>query len=115
MIALRRTDVAKASIHHLETVSERESGYIPRELKRAKLARNLIKHLYYPSDATLPRTLVSGAIINVPVTANDIALATSIYGKDRPLLKGKAKDFGPVARKRNSGTEIGLEAAGSVR
>ncbi len=42
--------------------------------------------LYYPSDAALVRTLTHGVLLNSPVTANEVAVATKIYGKEIAAL-----------------------------
>ena len=79
------------------TVSENESRYSKREVTNAKLARRMMKILYYPSDSLLVRTINNGIIINSPVTGKDVVLATAIYGKAPESIAGKAKDYGPVA------------------
>lgn len=89
--------VCEREAYNIATVSGNEALYSEREVKRAKEARTLMRRLYYPSDVGLARTLTHGVLLEAPVTANDVVLATRIYGKDVASLKGKSKDMGPVA------------------
>jgi hypothetical protein len=70
------------------TVSENESKYSKREVQNSKLARRLQKILYFPSDATLIRTISTGTILNSPVNGNDIMIASTIYGKAPEAIAG---------------------------
>jgi hypothetical protein len=79
------------------TVSENESKYSKREVQNSKLARRLQKILYFPSDATLIRTISTCTILNSPVNGNDIMIASTIYGKAPEAIAGKSKDHGPAA------------------
>jgi hypothetical protein len=64
---------------------------------KAKLARRLMKTLYYPSDALLVKTINTGTVLNSPITGKDVLLATAIYGQPAEVIAGKSKDYGPSA------------------
>ena len=82
---------------HTVTVAEKEKQYSKAEVHGARTARQLMRRLYYPSEATLVNMLSSGRLLNAPVTPHDVLRATDIYGKDVPSLKGKTVDHGPIA------------------
>ena len=96
IIAALRAHEAGIGIHTI-TVMENEKLYSKSEVHGARVARQLMRRLHYPSDAVLVNMLASGRILNAPVTPHDVLRATSIYGKDVPTLKGKTVDHGPVA------------------
>ena len=79
------------------TVAENEKQYSKAEVLGARNARQLMRRLYYPTDATLVNMLASGRLLNAPVTPHDVLRATQMYGKDVPSLKGKTVNHGPVA------------------
>lgn len=75
----------------IATISEAEKAYSSRELKRAQLARSMMRRTYYASDTAFVRTVTKGALLECPVTGKDIRMAIDIYGKDVASLQGKLK------------------------
>ena len=71
------------------TIDENEKLFAPRQVRDAKVARELMRRLGYVSAKDEAAMLNSGAILNCPVTAADVYRATRIYGKDIATLKGK--------------------------
>ena len=72
-----------------QTVEENKLFYTPRELDRAKKARDLLAALGSPSIADLKTAIAMNAIANLPITTADVQLAEKIFGKDIGTLKGK--------------------------
>lgn len=79
----------------LQTVAENARRYTKREVRTADAAREFIARLGYPSDAAAG-DILSGSMINVPVTKADVANATSIYGPSVACLKGKTVKSTPT-------------------
>ena len=73
----------------LVTVAQNERLYTQREIKKAKLARDVVRSLGYPSHSNLIQMINSGSIINCPVSAKDVQRAYNIYGPEIGNLKGK--------------------------
>ena len=73
----------------LATVAENEAGLTERELTLARLAKEFIRMLGYPSPRSAVDMLNAGAIINSPITALDIHNAYKVYGPDVAALRGK--------------------------
>ena len=71
------------------TVTQNSQAYTKREVSDAEKARELIRRLGIPSEASAIEAINRGSIINSPVTANDIHRATKIFGKDIASLRGK--------------------------
>ena len=63
--------------------------YTPREVDRAKKARDLLAALGTPSIADLKSAIAMNAIAGLPVTTKDVDLAEKIFGPDLGTLKGK--------------------------
>ena len=75
----------------ISTVSENELSYTRREVEDARKARELMKELGYPSEASMIELITTGGILNCPVTAHDVHRATKLWGKDVASMKGKEK------------------------
>lgn len=75
----------------ITTVAENELLYTRREVEDAKKARQLMKELGYPSEASMIELINTGSILNCPVTAHDVHRASKIWGNDVPSMKGKQK------------------------
>ena len=73
----------------VQTVEENKLFYTPREVNRAKRARELLIASGSPSTADLKVAIATNAIANNPVVTEDITLAENIFGKDVGTLKGK--------------------------
>ena len=82
-------DFSGASVRVVSTVVENEAQFTKREVQAARTARRLTAQLGYISDADLIKTIQSGAIMNCPVTVQDVQRARAIYGPDIASLKGK--------------------------
>ena len=63
--------------------------HTPREVKRAKAARDLLAALGTPSIADLKAIIAMNAISDLPIKTADIDLAEKIFGADLGTLKGK--------------------------
>jgi len=81
---------------HVTTVSMNEKKYSKRDVQSAKLAREVVRRLGYPSDADINEMINAGAIIESPVTVHDVRRAKAIYGDVIASLKGKSKAKSPV-------------------
>jgi hypothetical protein len=89
--------------HHMtfvNTVSENKTGFTNQQIKCAEIAPNLYKTLSYPSMKDSKWVIQSNQIKYCPVTIQDIAFATKIWGKNIAALKGKTtrSKTHPVAR-----------------
>ena len=73
----------------LTTVSTNERGYSPREVSRAKLARNIQARIGRPSTRDFIKIVEGNMLPNTPINAKDIRRAETIYGPDLGSLKGK--------------------------
>ena len=77
---------------HRETFCYPMSAYYTVEQqRRAQEAIQLHQALDHPSDRALTALLGSPSMINVPITANDLANARAIYGPCPHCLEGKPK------------------------
>ena len=76
---------------YVTTVSMNEAKFTKREVNSAKLAREVIRRLGYPSDVDMNEMIHSGAMIESPVTVHDVRRAKDIYGDVIASLKGKSK------------------------
>ena len=80
----------------VQTVEENMKFHTPREIKRAKLARDLIAALGSPSVADLKAAIAMNAIANLPVTTKDVDIAEKIFGPDLGTIKGKTTRRKPL-------------------
>ena len=87
-----RSDMDNAMV----TVSANRAGFTNDEVKRADIALKLMQQLGYPSAGELAKALSSGAIVNCPITSQDVIRMIEIYGNEANL-KGKMVDKGAVA------------------
>ena len=71
------------------TVSDNESHYSIRDVKRARSARDLQRRLGNPTDTVLGKLLSNGYIIDPTVLPGDVLRATAIYGPNVEGLKGR--------------------------
>ena len=71
------------------TVTDNESQYSIRDVKSARLARDLQRRLGNPTDTTLSKLLSDGYIIDPTVLPGDVLRATAIYGPNVEGLKGR--------------------------
>lgn len=84
----------------VSTVAEREARYTKREVTRAAAAREMLRKMYHPSDASLIRTINHGVMTSCGVTGKDVVIATDIWGRDVASIQGKSKDLGPADDRR---------------
>jgi hypothetical protein len=84
-------DTTKSSVNNafVESVEENSQFYTPRQVERAKLARQVYDTLGTPSVKDFKTIVNTNAIHNLPVTIEDINIAEKIFGPDIGALKGK--------------------------
>ena len=70
--------------------------HTPREIKKAKQARDLLAALGTPSVSDLKKIISMNATSNLPVKVEDIDLAERIFGPDVGTLKGKITRRDPL-------------------
>ena len=73
----------------INTVASNESDYTTKEIKQARVARDLQRKLGNPTDSTLCKALSQGYIISKDVVPSDIKRAHTIYGPNTEGLKGR--------------------------
>ena len=73
----------------METVAGNKKGFTKRQIKDAENAKNLYTTLSYPSVKDYKWVIHSNQIKNCPVTVEDVATASKIWGKNVDALKGK--------------------------
>lgn len=79
----------------LNTVTENKQEFSQREIKDADRALEFIRSLAHPSVQSAIELLKSGAVINCPVTIQDVYRAGKIYGKDLAAVRGKTHRHKP--------------------
>lgn len=82
-------DFKSLNIFTTSTVAQNESMFNSREVNSAKKARDLHRNAGYCSIDTLVDMINHGAILNNPVSKNDLRNSVAIYGTSVPMLKGK--------------------------
>ena len=73
----------------VQTVSENEQFYTPRQISRAKAARELYEMIGRPSLHDYLGVVNNRLLPNIKVTAKDIMAPEEIFGKDLGSIKGK--------------------------
>ena len=71
----------------VSSVKQNELIYSRRQVARAKLARTLLRRLAFGPPAVI--FINQGALIECPITSDDIVIADKIYGEMVPELRGK--------------------------
>ena len=74
----------------IATVEQNKLGYSKREIRDATVAREFIRRMGYPSNKDAIEMIERGAILDCPVTVQDIVRAQNIFGTDIASLKGKS-------------------------
>ena len=82
-------DTTSDSMALVATVAARESEYTKSEVKKAKLAQELIVNAGYVSEAEALDLIQSGNVMGVPITAADVRRAFEIYGRHPASVRGK--------------------------
>ena len=91
------TPVSLNQIHlKLPTVESNMQGYTPRQIKRAKLAREQMGILGFSTQKDHESCIEHNLVHNSPVTIEDIRIAYDIFGESIPALKGKTKRRKPA-------------------
>lgn len=87
-------------IYGIKTVKENAGHYNKRQIKAAYDARDLKERLGNPSDVTMMKMkMIARGIDGCPVSAQDVARATKIFGRSRLLERSKEKpSIGPSKR-----------------
>ena len=73
----------------VDTVSNRITDYSTRQVAEAKRARETIRMLGFPGEGSLTYDIMSGGMINNPVTPNALKIAAEIFGRDVATMRGK--------------------------
>ena len=74
---------------NVTTVQGNELKYTVGEVKRARIAQQMIINSGYPSEKEAAHIVNDGNVQNLPVTAQDVRRAFDIYGKSPPAVRGK--------------------------
>ena len=80
---------------YLQTVTSKKEYFICHEFQGANAARNLQQLLWWPSNKTYAKAVVSPYLRNCTVTPDDITRATTIHGPEIPPIKGKMVNTKP--------------------
>ena len=83
------SDWIRPNMANVTTVTDNESLYTAKELRRARQAQDFIHNSGYPSEKEAVHLVSDGNITGVPLTAKDIHLAFDIYGKSPAAVRGK--------------------------
>jgi len=78
------------------TIAQNASHLTKREIEDAQRARLMTKRLGYASDKDFALMISSGALVNSPITVQDIHRAEFLFGKEIPSLKGKSTARTPL-------------------
>ena len=84
------------NIYRCNVGSKHTFSMSKKEIETMKLVRDIQRRLGYESDHGLKIALKNGSINNMPITTRDIDNATSYFGKDIGMLKGKTTATPPV-------------------
>jgi hypothetical protein len=80
-----------------QTVSENAKFYTPRQIDRAKIARDLYGMIGRPSKNDFFGIVRNNMLLNSPVTEQDIMVAENIFGDDIGSIQGKTTRSRPDA------------------
>ena len=72
--------------------------HTPREIKSAKLARDLLANVGSPTTRDLKIALATNAIAGVPVRTKDVEIAETMFVPDPGTLKGKTTRSKPLPK-----------------
>ena len=86
----------KTNCSFVQTVQENMAFYTPREISRAKKARELLAILGFPSVADMKTAISMNAIADLPIKTSDVELAERIFGPDLGSVKGKTTRKKPL-------------------
>ena len=67
-----------------------------------KMTHNIQEYFFWPGTSALKRYINDIQIVNCSVTAHDVIARDSLYGKPKPLLKGKMIRTCPQEHIRNN-------------
>ena len=84
-----------------ETVAGNKKGFTKQQIKGAETAKSLYTTLSYPSVKDYKWAIHSNQIKNFPVTVEDVATASKIWGKNVDALKGNTTRCKPEVVKRD--------------
>ena len=71
------------------TVEGNKTYFAKEEIEGAEEACRLQQHIGWPSTTTFKKIVAQNMLCNCPITTNDIDRAEAIFGKPKPLCKGK--------------------------
>ena len=81
---------------YLQTVTSNKQYFTCCEIEGANAARNLQQLLWWPSDKTYHKAVVSPYLRNCTITPDDITRAKTIHGPVLPPIKGNMVDTRPT-------------------
>ena len=84
-----------ASYSFMETVESNMALFTKRQIHSANQVRNLQAGLAFPSDSDMTWALQSNMIKDCPLTATDMKTATTVWGRNIAMLKGKTIRMAP--------------------
>ncbi len=88
-----------ASYSFMETVESNMALFTKQQIHSANRVRNLQAGLAFPSDSDMTWALQSNMIKDCPLTAKDTRTATTVWGHNIAMLKGKTvRTTPPVVR-----------------
>ena len=88
-----------ASYSFMETVESNMALFTKRQIHSANQVRNLQAGLAFPSDSDMTWVLQSNMIKDCPLMATDMKPATTVWGRNIAMLKGKTvRTTPPVVR-----------------
>ena len=82
-------DPYNPTVNMVQTVAENMEFYTPRQIARAKRAREFLQATGPPTVKDLRTIVRTNIMADCPVTEEDIALAEDIFGPDIGSIKGK--------------------------
>ena len=83
----------------METVESNMALFTKQQIHSANQVRNLQSGLVFPSDSDMTWALQSNMIKDCPLTVMDMKTATTVWGRNIAMLKGKiVRTTPPVVR-----------------
>ena len=90
-LSCRYKDKIKCGVAMVQTLRQNSKGFMKRQVKDAKRARDAQAMMAHPSDSMM-RHVVSqtNALTNCPITISNIAGACTIFGPDKAGIRGES-------------------------
>lgn len=84
----KKANPEKQGVALIQTVSGNERVYRRRKIESARVAQDVSKLLFHPSQSNLEKIVSGNFISNLPVTLADVRRSAKIYGPSVPSIKG---------------------------